>query len=222
MPFALNGTDQYIDIGNPTQLQITGDMTISMWLKPDVFGARRNPYAKAYGGEGTITQETNGAFNYYYGTDGGNAHPYQGFSSSAAITLNEWSHVVIVRDLTNMQLYWYINGSQVNNNPATYAAAAAGKNSVTLGSGYVSNYSGEISNVSVHSRALSAGEVSTMFVTMGLIMPCCDLEARWPLFDAPPGQGASTVLDIGPNGLHGTPYGNPTNTECGVVRRKMV
>ena len=44
-----DGSNDYVALGNPAQLQITGDMTIEMWLKPDNFSVRRNPYAKAYG-----------------------------------------------------------------------------------------------------------------------------------------------------------------------------
>ncbi|MBL4710534.1 MAG: hypothetical protein JKY48_19065, partial [Flavobacteriales bacterium] len=39
-----DGTNDYVALGNPAQLQITGDMTIEMWVKPDNFSARRNPY----------------------------------------------------------------------------------------------------------------------------------------------------------------------------------
>ena len=59
-----------------------------MWVKPYNFSARRNFYDRAYGGEGTITQETNGALTYFWGTNGGNSTPYQGFNSVSALVLN--------------------------------------------------------------------------------------------------------------------------------------
>ncbi|PCH93232.1 MAG: hypothetical protein COB85_07400, partial [Bacteroidetes bacterium] len=63
---SVDGADDHIPLGTPAELQITGDLTIEMWVMPSNFSARRNPYAKAYGGEGTITQETNGILNFYY------------------------------------------------------------------------------------------------------------------------------------------------------------
>ncbi|MCA9638829.1 MAG: putative metal-binding motif-containing protein, partial [Myxococcales bacterium] len=54
------GLDGAAAFGNPGALQITGDLTIEMWLKPTAFGVRRNPINKAYGGEYTITQWENG------------------------------------------------------------------------------------------------------------------------------------------------------------------
>ncbi len=158
-----NGSTDNINLGNPALLQITGDMSISMWLKPTNFSARRNPYAKAYAGEGTITQETNGYLNYYYGTGGGNNSPYQGFGSGASLTLNAWNHIVLVRDLTNMQLYWYVNGTQTNQNAATYAEAVASSLNATIGSGYVSNYAGVIDDVQIYNCAISASEVTALY-----------------------------------------------------------
>src|SRR5690606_29103281 len=80
-----DGGDDYVAFGNSPELQITGDQTIEFWLNPTDFNARRNPIAKAYGGEGTMTIETDGRVNYFYGITGGNSgangEGYQGFST---------------------------------------------------------------------------------------------------------------------------------------------
>jgi prepilin-type N-terminal cleavage/methylation domain-containing protein len=157
---SFNGSNQYINLDNPVSLQITGNQTIEMWLKPASLDARRNPYAKAYGGEGTITQETNGSLNYYYGIAGGNTTPYQGFGSGAGtVSIGTWSYVAIVRDLTNMKLRWYKNGNLLNEVGASYAAAATSSLNACIGAGYVSNYSGLIDEVRIYNRALSAAEI---------------------------------------------------------------
>jgi len=102
--YDLDGDGDYLNVGNPEDLLITGSQTICMWLYPHDFSVRRNPFAKAYGGEGTITQEMSGTLSYYYGISGENAHPYQGFGSSQSIPINQWSFVCIVRDLEDMKL----------------------------------------------------------------------------------------------------------------------
>ena len=158
-----NGSSDNINLGNPALLQITGDMSISMWLKPANFSARRNPYAKAYAGEGTITQETSGLLNFYYGTGGGNNSPYQVFGTTTSLTLNTWNHIVIVRDLTSMQLYWYVNGTLDNQTAATYATVVASSLNATIGSGYVSNYAGDIDDVKIYNCAISASDVTTLY-----------------------------------------------------------
>ncbi len=156
---SFNGSSDSISVTNSSSLQITGSQTIEMWLYPTSFASRRNPYAKAYGGEGTITQETDGTLTYYYGTAGANATPYQGFRSTLALNLNRWNHVAIVRDLSAMSLSWYINGVFSNTVAASYAAAVASTLNLTIGSGYAGYYAGLIDEAKVYNIAKTAAEV---------------------------------------------------------------
>jgi len=202
-----NGTNQSVSIGNVEKLRITGDMTIEMWVKPDNFSSRKNPYSKAYGGEGTITQETSGVLNYYYGTSGGNAHPYQGFNSSTSLNIGEWNHIAIVRDLTNMQLHWYINGILTNTVAANYAIATAGTNPVNIASGYVSNYDGQIDELKVWSSARTITEIRN-YMCSKVISEEPDLAAYYR-FDK--GSGA-TLTDYSKYSNDGTLINTPTWT----------
>jgi hypothetical protein len=163
---SFNGTGQNVNVGNPSDLQITGNQTIEMWLKPNDFNFRYNPYNKAYAGEGTITQEPNGTLSYYYGTDGTNGSTYQGHSSGV-ITLNQWNHVALVRDLTNMQLKWYINGVLSSTVAASFPAAVAGSNAVTIGVGYASGqgYNGLIDEVRVWNVARTQAQIQAAMNT---------------------------------------------------------
>ncbi len=148
-----------MDLGNPAQLQITGDMTIEMWLRPDDIGHRRNPYSKAVGGEGTIYIEESGTLSYYYGTDGEDHGPYQGISSVIAIESDIWQHIAIVRDLTNMELRWYINGQLTNSEVAIYSAATSGTNHAFIGKGYVFKYEGEMDEFRIWNLARTQAEI---------------------------------------------------------------
>ncbi len=150
--------------GNPSELQITGDQTICLWLYPTALNARRNPFAKAYGGEGTITQETNGSLSYYYGTAGGNNSPYMGFGSGGgSVTINTWNHACIIRNLDNMQLSWYVNSELKNSGAASYSLAVASTLNATIGDGYVSGYHGKIDDIRIYNRALSESEVTALY-----------------------------------------------------------
>jgi hypothetical protein len=154
-----NGTSDLVSLGNPSSLQITGNQTIEMWLYPTDMTVRRNPYAKAYGGEGTITQEINGTLTYFYGTAGANTTPYQGFSTGVSISTNQWSHVAIVRDLSNMQLYWYINGELVNQTVASYSYATVSSLTAYIGEGYTNNYAGIIDEFRISNKARTSEEI---------------------------------------------------------------
>lgn len=148
-----------LNLQNLSYLQITGSQTIEFWLRPTNFSTRRNPFAKAYGGEGTMTIETNRQINYYYGTSGGNTSPYGGYGSTSTLTLNTWTHVALVRDLGSMRVRWYFNGAQVSSRAASHASATAGSNNLTLGEGYVANYIGDMDEFALYDTALSAAEV---------------------------------------------------------------
>lgn len=160
---SFDGVNDSITIPNDNKLQIINNQTICMWLKPSSFSNRKNPYAKAYGGEGTITQETDGKLNYYYGTSGENSIPYQRFGTSQSIALNQWNHVCIVRDLNKMQLKWYIDGSNTDTVAASYPSAAAGTNPIVIGDGYTNNYKGSIDEVEIYNIALDERAVIDIY-----------------------------------------------------------
>lgn len=162
---SFNGTSSYVNLNNPTSLQISNNQSISLWIYPYDFSSRRNPYAKAYGGEGTITQETNGSLSYYYGTGAGNTTPYQGFNSGSVLKLNTWNYITLVRDLTNMKLYWYDNGNLVNQTAASYSVASTSSLPVTIGTGYAGNYNGSIDDVRIYNRALSSAEINQIYTS---------------------------------------------------------
>jgi hypothetical protein len=71
-----NGTTQYTNF-NIANLNFDREQTIIMVLKKTTnFTNRQNPWNQNYGGYGTITWETNGVFNYYWGSAGGDTTPY--------------------------------------------------------------------------------------------------------------------------------------------------
>jgi len=158
-----DGGRDRVDLGNPPELQITGDQTIEMWLRPTDFSSRRNPWAKAYAGEGTITQETNGWLTFFWGNlgsnSGSNPANYQAFNSQRALPLNEWTHIAIVRDLTNGILRWYFDGELTNEAAPFYPAAVAGANSALIGDGYTTGFAGQIDEVRVWNTARTQAEI---------------------------------------------------------------
>ena len=203
-----------VTVPNAPELQITGDQTIEMWLKPADFDQRRNPWAKAYAGEGTLTQETNGTINYFYGIAGNNSgsggSEYTAINTRYVLPLGEWTHVAVVRDLTGGKLRWFVNGRLTNEIDALFPAAVAGSLDVLIGAGYVSAYNGGIDEVRLWSVARTQAEIqATLFQRLAGTEP--GLAGYWP-FEA----GAGTVaVDASPSGNDGTlgstlPVWNPS------------
>ena len=164
MNFGSRNDSPNINFGNTAPLRIAGSQTISMWLRPtDLAAGRQNPLIKSYGGEGAITQETDGRLSYFYGTAGSNTTPYQSFIMTNNLNNNTWTHVVLVRDLSAMKLRWYKNGVLTNEALAIYAPAVASSLDMVIGTGYAGNYAGDIDDVRIYNRALSDVEVLELF-----------------------------------------------------------
>lgn len=148
---------------NSRSVTLNNEQTINLWLRPQENDAvRRNPYAQAYAGGGTITHEPDGSFSYYWGTGGGDNSPYAGFGSGFTVAQNEWAMITLVRSTSNVQ--WFKNGVLINSygsNP--YNPAVTGTNPIYIGYGYAGYYIGQIPVAQLWSRALSATEVAEQF-----------------------------------------------------------
>ena len=163
--FLFSGDSQYVDLGNNPSLQITGSQTIAFWLAPAVLGERRNPYNKAYGGEGTMTLEPPGTINYYYGQGGGNDEPYTSVNMSDPMKVDVWAHLVLVRDFAAKKVTWYKDGKKVGESPAAYASVTASRLPLRLGSGYAGPFAGRMDEFALFNRALTEKEVLQLYET---------------------------------------------------------
>lgn len=170
---ALNfdGVNSYVDLGNPAALKITGSETIEMWVKPVDFALRRNPFAKAYGGEGAITLETDGSISYYYGTCGGDCgvlgSTYTRITSGTnVLSANRWSHIVAVRDFAAAKVRLYINGRKVTDTATPLSSAKVSSNNAYIARGYLPDkFKGGTDEVRVYNRALTDAEVTAHYAS---------------------------------------------------------
>lgn len=152
-----NGTS-HIDMGNPPGLQITGDMTVCMWINPATLSVRQNPMNKSYGGEGTWTLEIDGSINYFYGSSGGDVKPYSSYKLPGPLKPGRWTHVAAVRDMKGKTVTWYADGQAVFSGP-TQNACKASKANLLFGKGYIGNFRGMMDDICVFKRALPAREI---------------------------------------------------------------
>ncbi len=197
---------QSVDLGNPVALQLTDSQTIEFWIRPDDFNSRQNPYAKAYAGEGTMTLETDGTVNYFYGTGGGNNSPYQTFNTGAALRVGQWQHIALVRDFTSTpkQLRWYIDGQLVAQTEASYFPAAASSLPLTLGTGYAGDFRGSLDELRLWNVARSAADIAS-----NLGHPLSATESGLVAYFAFSEGSGTTVSDATANALSGTISGGP-------------
>ncbi len=151
----LNGTDEYVTSSDTTTLQISGDMSISTWVRTSVGSTFQK----------IINKRDAGGTNYDFYLDN-SATPklrfYDGStaaSSTGTITLSTWNHVAI--SISSGTATFYING------------VASGTQSFSITSNdaplYIGKYysgeffAGDIDEVAIWNKALELEDVQTIY-----------------------------------------------------------
>ena len=153
---SFDGNNDYVDCGNDPSLNITGDITISAWVKAESKGSWERVLAK----RDTIisymlgfNDDSNQKWNAYLdGPSGGTS-----LDSINAAETDTWVYLVMTLNGTDFRLY--INGN-FDNNITHSGGIYPSNNHVQIGrqlTGY--NFHGTIDEVRIYNRALSAQTV---------------------------------------------------------------
>ena len=162
------GGGDYINCGSGASLNITGPISITLWIRPDADdpegkGTTTAPMAKAMSG-----MSPSWSFQVRYGW-GGTPQPYMGFTFPAAggvprawayvgkkLTRNEWCHIACSFDGTTLKCF--LNGSQTDSTPM--GGTTASGTPVLIGSdGWGCDWIGAIDDIRMYSHALSEVEI---------------------------------------------------------------
>ncbi len=160
---SFDGVDDFVFLGNPPEIGLSGNQSFSMWLKPFSFDARRNPYSKAYGGTGTFTLEPNKVMSYFYGISGSDSEPHGTYRTTSLVSLNEWNNLVLTRNLLTLTVRFFLNGLLDVSLNAEHATASIDSLNAKIGDGYTSPFHGLIDDFRIYNRALSAAEVQALY-----------------------------------------------------------
>ena len=153
-----DGSNDYIDCGNDSSLELAGDITITAWINP----------TGADSSQGIVTKRDGGGTNYYFALDSSTPPKltlYDGSgsgTSTGTITKDSWQHIAISIDsgVTNGSIF-YINGIASGTATLTITANDA---PLVIGRRLSDNYyEGSISSASVYNTAKSAEEVYALY-----------------------------------------------------------
>ena len=157
-----DGTNDYVDLGSGSSLDITSTLTLSAWIKPDVVSGDRHIVAKA---------SSNNVSNRAYFIRAQNANAQfvivQGGTANAiaqtsAFTAGQWTHIVGTYDGVTQRIY--IDGVEKNSTARTGAIdSETGK--AYIGTIFPTNalFDGQIDEVRIYNRALSASEIRFLY-----------------------------------------------------------
>jgi hypothetical protein len=155
-----DGTDDYINIPGPaTNLQITGAITISSWIKTtkadyqviidDLGGSPYTSWTQWLMPAGTVGWYDNGTWK----------------ASNKVVNDGSWHHVVTVVDSSNT-LRFYIDGVLDVNSYPNVSARTATTDAKAIGRRADANtymFSGQIDDVQVYNYALSASQITKLY-----------------------------------------------------------
>jgi len=152
----LDGTDDYIDCGNDSGLNLTSAFTLSAWVKQTTADDNMVLFRRT-GANGYQIRLNSGTFNYYGGT--GDRNFTTGLTSTTA-----WYHLVVTH--TGSSVTGYVDGSQAGSSYSESITGVAtadfliGKHGTSPTNRYFNGY---IDEVSVWDTALSSSAVSDLY-----------------------------------------------------------
>ncbi len=222
-----NGTDQYVNLANPTALRLTGSMTISGWINSSAFPGDDAAVVSKRGVDGyqldtTIDRGPRTIGFKLTNSAGGDMIRY----GATAMQANTWYHIAGVYNAATATMDVYLNG-QLDNGPLVGTVTTSQRNStqnVNIGrrSGGGFGFIGRIDDVRIYDRVLTVGQVQADMATSVTGTTPPDLTPPTASITAP-ATGAqvadiitvtATAADnIGVAGVQFLVDGNPTGLE---------
>ena len=159
---SFDGADDYVRIPDSAQLRLTGDVTVSAWIKPTGARSLGSIVSKRYEFElGPVSDSAPYALRWSHKEPGGTLVTGDLAASTEA---DQWQHVVLVRDATTLELRGYKNGapaltSSYTTPPATSTYAL----NIGRNPGGIQRFRGLIDEVRLYDRALTDAEVQALY-----------------------------------------------------------
>jgi len=202
----LDGSNDYVNIGDPPILNISGNITVSAWLKHTT-GGSNTPLVARWGTDesyalfaGDVT--TANALAFFIRVSNTN------FTAISSNTYADgvWHHVVGIFDGSNVRLI-VDGGVEDVIGDATSGPIDTPANNVVIGAynNNGSNFDGQVDDVRIYKRALAPQEVKRLYnLTRPKIstVPMSDGLVGYWSFDV--GKGDTTAYDLSGNKNHGT------------------
>ncbi len=160
-----DGVNDRVSVPDRASLDLTTAMTVSAWVRPTALGAWKQ----------AVLKERAGGLSYALYATGATGNRPNGsvdiggdrtVDAPAALATNAWSHLALTYDGANLRLY--VNGAQVATRAQT-GAMTVGGNPLRIGGNAIWGewFTGQIDEVRVYNRALTASEVVTDSTTAG-------------------------------------------------------
>jgi len=189
-----DGVDDYVTLGTPINLRITGSVSVSCWVKYTDSGGTR--YINSFGDKYGLYINSGKLFWHYRNT----ANQFKSVGSATTFNDGQWHHVMGVNDGTNLKIY--IDGV-LNNSNTNGSSGIVGTSDSRIGARFnnANHYEGNIDEFAIWDSDQSAN-ISSIYSSSGAV----DLSSLSPLGWWRMGDGDTfpTLTDNGSGGNNGT------------------
>jgi len=154
-----DGVNDYFNAGNPTELQITGELSISLWFKTST-----TPATSGYLISKGVSPYTSRNFAIWFSNNNtvrAAVNGVSGLVTSPASNYNDdnWHHCVFTFTPSTSTIL-YIDGSAVVTNTTSIPSAITNNTSnLEIGKNVSEYFTGEIDEVAIFDTALNAGQI---------------------------------------------------------------
>ncbi len=169
---SFDGLDDYVDIGAPPELDISGDITVSAWVKS--FDDNTGRIVSKHGLGGATSNygwmlargSTSDNFEWAFSQDGTTWN--QRYTSAGSFPINEWIHIVAVYDGEYARAY--INGEEDTGGGLPFAHSSGINISTAsfqigrdVNQGDSRIFNGTIDEVRIYNYALTEQEIKSLY-----------------------------------------------------------
>ena len=155
---SFNGTSNLVSIADAPDLDLTAALTVEAWVRPTTVSGWRT----------VVLKEAPGSLAYALYANDNTARPASYVNTggvdieatgSAALAVNTWTHLAMTYDGSNMRLY--VNGGQAGIRALSGGVRISG-NPLSVGGNNIWSewFAGQIDDVRIYNRALSATEIT--------------------------------------------------------------
>ncbi len=161
-----------MSVKHNANLDLVNNLTISFWVNPKE--NTRQALISRGGGDTNTTNRKFGSsaeYSLVLWEDGKFKYKHNGVAdtfSTTAIPLNQWTHIVLVRDNDAKSIKIYINGVLDKTNNYTIDPSSSNSEKLLIGTGdFYSNtmnsFKGKLDEIKIYNIALPQNDISTMY-----------------------------------------------------------
>lgn len=216
MALEFDGTNQNIQVAHNSLFNLTNNFSIALWFKPtNTTQSDKYLIQKGRNRWAVIWEYVNNKVEFF-------AISFTGSNprTDSQLTINDtnWHHIVYAYNGTT----WagYLDGVQVFSVSRTFSLGTDSNPLILGSSDSGNNVAGQLFDVRVYNRALSANEIAEIYHHRGADKVWQGLVGWWRLDKKT--SGINSVIDLSGNGNHGTPYGGTYQASPHRLRRGVL